>query len=187
MLESVGSIGYAATSVRTVLDCTGLYRQAFYDNFADKDHCYLKALDVGVARVSELVAAAAASEEDWQGKLRAGLSALLEFLEAEPDVGRALIVEVHAAGAEALKRRDATMSRAAAFFDQARLKSNRSEPGSEIAAQAVVGSIQAVLHSRLAAREDGGLRDLLPELMYLAVLPYFGVEAASAELQPAGA
>ena len=37
MLESVGAEGYDATSVRTVLDHTDLYRQAFYDNFADKD------------------------------------------------------------------------------------------------------------------------------------------------------
>jgi AcrR family transcriptional regulator len=37
MLEAVGANGYDATSVRTVLGLTGLYRQAFYDNYADKD------------------------------------------------------------------------------------------------------------------------------------------------------
>jgi AcrR family transcriptional regulator len=41
MLEAVGTEGYEQTSVRTVLDRTGVYRQAFYDNFADKDECYL--------------------------------------------------------------------------------------------------------------------------------------------------
>ena len=45
MLEAVGAEGYERTSVRTVLDRTGVYRQAFYDNFADKDDCYLQAYD----------------------------------------------------------------------------------------------------------------------------------------------
>ena len=85
----------------------GVYRQAFYDNFADKDECYLQAYDVGVERVEALVVAAAAAEADWTGQLRAGLGALLDFLDAEPDIGRALMVEVHAAGPEALAKRGA--------------------------------------------------------------------------------
>ena len=55
MLEAVGAEGYDSTSVRTVLDRTGLYRQAFYDNFADKDGCYLAALEMGIARFEALV------------------------------------------------------------------------------------------------------------------------------------
>ena len=78
MLEAVGAEGYDATSVRTVLDRTGLYRQAFYDNFADKDACYLAAFEMGIARLEALVVRAAASEESWRGKLRAGLGALLD-------------------------------------------------------------------------------------------------------------
>ena len=98
MLHSVGSKGYDATSVRTVLDSTGLYRQAFYDLIPDKDACYLEAFDFGVANLEALVLAAAAPERSWQGKLRAGLGALLQALDGEPDIGRALVVEVHAAG-----------------------------------------------------------------------------------------
>jgi len=50
MLEAVGAEGYERTSVRTVLDRTGVYRQAFYDNFTDKDDCYLQALEAGIER-----------------------------------------------------------------------------------------------------------------------------------------
>ncbi len=64
MLEAVGAEGYERTSVRTVLDRTGVYRQAFYDNFADKDDCYLQAYDAGLERLEALIVAAAAGEED---------------------------------------------------------------------------------------------------------------------------
>lgn len=181
MLETVGADGYEAASVRKVLDRTGLYRQAFYDNFADRDACYLEAFDAGVQRVEALMIAAAASEESWQDRLRAGLAALLDFLEAEPEIGRALVVEVHAAGPEALAKRAAAMKRAADFIDLARAESPGPEAPPPIAAEGIVSGVHAVVHSRLSSGAEG-FRRLLPELMYFAVLPYFGAEAASQEM-----
>jgi len=185
VLEAVGSDGYDATSVRTVLDRTGLYRQAFYDNFADKDSCYLDALDTGIARLEGLAIAAAAAEGSWQGKLRAGLGAVLEFLDESPDVGRALIVEVHAAGPEALERRAEAMKRATDFIDSAREAGEGEESPPPIAAEGIVAGIHAVVHARLAAGESDGFRLLLAEFMYFAVLPYFGAEMADAEMRAA--
>jgi AcrR family transcriptional regulator len=183
MLEAVGKQGYERASVRSVLDQTGLYRQAFYDNFEDKEDCYLQAYDAGTERVEGLMRLAAAGERTWLAKLRAGLIAGLEFLEAEPDVGRALVVEVHAAGPHALAKRAATMERAAAYLDRGRESGETSAP--RIAPEAVAAGIHTVIHSRLAAREDGHFRQLLPEFIYVAVLPYFGAEAASEEMQAA--
>lgn len=186
-LEVVGSEGYDATSVRMVLDRTGLYRQAFYDNFPDKDACYLAAFDAGVARLETLVAATAASEESWRSRLRAGLGALLDFLDAEPDIGRALVVEVHAAGPEALARRADAMKRLGDFIDLARLETEGEESPPRIASEGIVAGIHAVVHGRLSTGATEGFRELLPEFMYFAVLPYFGAAAASAEMQAARA
>jgi AcrR family transcriptional regulator len=185
MLEAVGVEGYEQTSVRTVLDRTGVYRQAFYDNFADKDDCYLQAYDSGVERVEALMVAATAGESTWTGKLRAGLGALLDFLDEEPDVGRALIVEVHAAGAEALAKRAAAMARVNAFLDLAREEAGDHESPPPIAGEGIAAGIHAVIHSRLATGGSDGFRQLLPEFMYFAVLPYFGAELAGAEMQAA--
>ena len=185
MLEAVGAEGYEHTSVRTVLDRTGVYRQAFYDNFADKDDCYLQAYDAGVGQLEELLVAAAAGETSWTGKLRSGLGALLDFLEAEPDRGRALIVEVHAAGAEALAKRTAAMQRISSFLDQAREEAGGGESPPPIAGEGIAAGIHAVIHSRLATGATDGFRLLLPEFMYFAVLPYFGAELAGAEMQAA--
>ncbi len=187
MLEAVGAEGYDATSVRTVLDRTGLYRQAFYDNFADKDACYLAALEMGIARLEAVVAQAAASEESWRGRLRAGLGALLDQLDAEPDFGRGVIVGVHSAGAEALAIRAEAMKRAADFIDLARGEAGESETPPQIAPEGIIAGIHAIVHSRLSTGATEGFRGLLPEFMYFAVLPYFGAEAASAEMQAARA
>jgi AcrR family transcriptional regulator len=186
MLEVVGSNGYDAASVRMVLDSTGLYRQAFYDEFADKDACYLEALSFGAAKLEAIASEAAAGEDEWRAQLRAGLRAVLDALEEDPATGRALIVEVHAAGAEALAIRGEAMKRLTAFIDAARDVANGEAPP-PIAAEGIVAGMHAVVHAKLAAGDDSGYRDLLPDFMYFATLPYFGPDVAGAEMKAARA
>jgi hypothetical protein len=73
------------------------------------------------------------------------------------------------------------MERAVAMMDGAREESTAMAP--EIAAEAVVAGILAVLHTRLSTDQASDFIQLLPELMYLAVLPYFGPDAAAAEMR----
>ena len=185
MLEAVGAEGYERVSVRSVLDRTGLYRQAFYDHFDDKADCYLQAYDAGVARVEALVLQATAGQSSWVARLRAGLDAGLGFFDAKPNTGRALVVEVHAAGPEALAKRSAAMGRLVSFFAQAQPLGGL-DPPPPIASEGIAAGIQSVVHSRLASRGSVDLRSLLPEFMYFAVLPYLGAEQARAELRAPG-
>ena len=111
------------------------------------------------------------------------MSGTIDFLDTEANVGRALIVEVHPAGGEALAKRAAALERARDFLEggRAAASSNGAEPP-PIAAEAIVSGIHMVVHSRLAAGENDGFRPLLGELMYIAVLPYRGPETARAQL-----
>ncbi|HEY7456109.1 MAG TPA: hypothetical protein VH703_02440, partial [Solirubrobacterales bacterium] len=152
---------------------------------ADKDACYLAALEMGIERLEAEVLRGAASEEGWRGKLRGGLGALLDLLDAEPDFGRGVIVEVHAAGPEALARRAEAMKKAADFIDLARGELGESESPPQIAPEGIVAGIHAIVHSRLSTGATDGFRGLLPEFMYFAVLPYFGSETAREEMQAA--
>lgn len=180
MLESVGKQGYEQTTVQDALDAAGLYRQAFYDSFDDKEDCYLQALDAGSAWIELAMREAAASASSWRSRLRGALAGLLGFLDEQPEIGRALLVEVHAAGPRAVERRTEAMERAARLIDRAREESDDAAPA--ISAEAIVAGILAVLHARLST-ERAVFGPLLPELMYLAVLPYFGPDEAAAELR----
>jgi AcrR family transcriptional regulator len=181
MLEAVGTKGYEQTRVQDAIANAGLYRQAFYDSFDDKEDCYLQALDAGSAWVELAMREAAVGARGWRESLRGALRGLLLFLDREPEIGRALLVEVHAAGPRAVEKRTEAMERAAMMIDLAREEGNGIAPA--ISAEAVVAGILAVLHTRLAAQQTSGFEQLLPELMYLAVLPYFGRDAAAAEMR----
>jgi len=180
MLESVGNHGYEQTTVQDVIMSAGLYRQAFYDHFEDKEDCYLQALDMGSSWVEQEMRREAAGEAGWRGRLRGALTGLLRFLDEKPEIGRALLVEVHAAGPRAVAKRTEAMERAAALVDLAREEGDEAAP--TISAEAVVAGILAVLHTRLVTSQVASFPHLLPELMYLAVLPYFGADAAAGEM-----
>lgn len=181
MLEAVGTQGYERTSVQDAVAEAGLYRQAFYDSFEDKEDCYLQAIDAGSAWIELAMRETAMGETTWRGQLRGALSGLLAFLEEQPAVARAVLVEVHAAGPRAVEKRTEAMERAVVMMDRAREESTGMAP--EIAAEAVVAGILAVLHTRLSGDQTSDFMRLLPELMYLAVLPYFGPDAAAAEMR----
>lgn len=181
MLEAVGTQGYEQATVQDAIAAAGVYRQAFYDSFRDKEDCYLQALDAGSAWAELAMREEATGETTWRGQLRGALTGLLRFLDQQPAVGRALLVEVHAAGPPAVQKRTEALGRAAAMMDLAREESDHGAPA--ISAEAVVAGILAVLHSRLAARQTNGFVRLLPELMYLSVLPYFGADVATVEMR----
>jgi AcrR family transcriptional regulator len=179
MLAVVGERGYEHASVQAVLDHAGLYRQAFYDYFTSKEDCFGYAYEEAADALEAEVRAAALAADGWEAQLRAGLGRLLEALEDDPALGRALLVEVHPAGGRALARRQLAMERAASFLGQGRAESEVEAPA--LAPEATAAGIQAVLHTRLA-NGRGGLPGLRGELMYVAVLPYRGAEAAAAAM-----
>lgn len=184
MLEAVGTRGYERTSVQDAIAAASLYRQAFYDVFDDKEDCYLQAIDAGSAWIELAMREAAAGRTTWRAQLRGALAGLLAFLDDQPAVGRAILVEVHAAGPGAVAKRTEAMERAVAMVDLAREEGGEMAPA--ISAEAVVAGILAVLHTRLSGGQEGSFVRLLPELMYLAVLPYFGPDAAAAEMRGEG-
>lgn len=178
MLAVVGEQGYERASVQAVLERAELYRQAFYDHFSSKEDCFAAAYEEAATGV-EAEVQAAAGDGSWEDQLRAGLGRLLELFDGDPALGRALLVEVHPAGGQPLARRQRAMRRAADFLARGGGEGLGETP--VLTPEATAAGIHAVLHTRLASGH-GGLRELRGELMYVAVLPYRGADAAAAAM-----
>jgi AcrR family transcriptional regulator len=185
MIKTVTEIGYNALTVQNVLARAGISRPTFYEQFADKEDCFLAAFDTSAAQMQERVeAAVAAAGSSWRDQLRSGIAELLRFIAEEPEAARTVIVEARASSPAGLLRRDQVLDRFASCID-ALVREDLDEPPSAIAAAGVVGGIESVLYARLQKGETGELEGLLPSLMYFAVLAYAGNEAASEELDDA--
>jgi AcrR family transcriptional regulator len=115
MVQAVADKGYARVAVADVIERAGVSRKTFYEQFANKDECFLAAYD---ATVDELLAtideALEALAPDWLAAHRAAVDAYLEALAASPEFARAFLIEVLGAGPDALSRRAAVQDRFAA-------------------------------------------------------------------------
>ena len=115
MVQAVADKGYGRVAVADVIERAGVSRKTFYEQFANKDECFLAAYD---ATVDELLAtiddALDALAPDWLAAHRAAVSAYLETLAAREEFAKAFLIEVLGAGPEALSRREAVQERFAA-------------------------------------------------------------------------
>ncbi|MGH2853122.1 MAG: TetR/AcrR family transcriptional regulator [Solirubrobacteraceae bacterium] len=184
-MEAVEEVGYARLTVAQVIARARVSRKTFYDLFEDREDCFLAAFNQAVDQLSVLVTEAYEREPGWRDGVRAGLLALLRFMDEEPGLARICIVEALAAGPRVLKRRTQILGQVKRVVDQGRTGARvarATEESPDVTAEGVVGAIFAVLHTRLLSRSHESFTALLGPLMSMLVLPYLGARAASSEL-----
>jgi AcrR family transcriptional regulator len=180
MIRVVGERGVRDATVEQVVNAAGVSRRTFYDLFADRDECMLVAIEQTAALAGERAGSAWAAHRRWIERVRAGLWALLEFFEEDPDLAKLCIVNALQASPAILARRRQTCEQLALRLDEGSpLARSQSSP---LTAEGVVGGALAILHARLLDRPVQPLTDVFNDLMSFIVLPYLGARAAREEL-----
>jgi AcrR family transcriptional regulator/DNA-binding MarR family transcriptional regulator len=184
MVDVVAEHGVGGATVAHVVGRAGVSRRTFYELFADREECFLAAFDQAVHRAAGVVVPAFAGEGRWRERVRAGLVALLGFLDEEPKLGALCVVHALGAGPVALERRARVVQALVSAVDEGRDATGKSlrAPG-PLAAEGVVGAVLAVLHARLALHTREPLSALAGPLMSVIVLPYLGPAVAERELR----
>jgi AcrR family transcriptional regulator len=179
--DVVSTASYAELTVEGVIVTAGLSRRTFYEHFKNKDEAFIAAYDEILERLTERVFAAVEAADGFAARVAAGLATFLDFLAAEPGVARVCVVEVLAAGPEAIMRRNDAMRTFSELIDRTadELLPDASYP--RLAAETIVGGVYEVVYSRVLRGEIKELPGLLPDLTYSALLPYVGAQAADAE------
>lgn len=181
MAEACTEHGAPNTTVAHVVQRAGVSRRTFYEIFNDIEDCFLAAFDEALARLFERMHAAYTPAGPWQTRIRAALIALLEFLDAEPFVGRLLVVEAPGAGSNALRRRQEAIACVVTAIEDGRGRSTQASPPPPLAGEGVVGAVLSIVHGRMLEGPES-LVYLANTLMSIIVLPYLGAAAARREL-----
>jgi AcrR family transcriptional regulator len=177
-----GSHGYAQTSIEMICEQARARRFHFDRCFAGKEDCFLCVHDEVAAEFCERVLAAYEATASWHDRVWAAGWAAMRFFGEDPVRARFLVVEVNGSGAGAQERRDRALQHLADILDGGREELEHPERVSRCTAEIVAGAIYGTLLSRIEAGclERGD--DFLPELVYMAVMPYLGSRAAEDEL-----
>ncbi|HEX2160625.1 MAG TPA: helix-turn-helix domain-containing protein [Thermoleophilaceae bacterium] len=180
MKALAGERGYHESSIADVIARAGVTRKAFYRLFDDKEQCFIQAYERDLARLLTLTLEAFETQDAWADRVRAALSALLHALARDPAAARLCFIEVLAAGPRAVAARNEAMRGFTILFDTGRLEDDRARPPA--LALNMVGGMSEIVHREIAAGRTANLPAVLPDLMYTAVLPILGPEAAEREL-----
>jgi AcrR family transcriptional regulator len=182
MVELAGEAGLEPTTVTMVCERAAAGRAAFDAHFTGKEDCFLQVHGEIAIEFCRRVAAAYAGPAAWHDQIWAGASAAMRFLREDPARARFFIVAINGAGSRAQARRDRILQGLADLIDAGRAELAEPESVSRSTAEMVSGAIYGTI---LAKVRDGALeRDepFLPELVYMAMMPYLGARAAEDEL-----
>jgi AcrR family transcriptional regulator len=166
MAQTVAHRGYAATPVAEVLKAAGVSRRTFYEQFADKEDCFLAAYDAIVALATERIVAGYHAGSGWEEGIASAYDALLHALADEPDFAYLGVVGVLGAGPRALTRREATLRRFARFIDHTRERAEIAASPPTRVGRAIVGGIHELVYSQIVRGETAQLPRLTDELRH---------------------
>jgi AcrR family transcriptional regulator len=174
--------GFIAMTVEDLAGRAGVSRKTFYENFHDKRDCFLASYRQYAHELAALVASAAAAEADWPGRARSALAALLRFLAARPDVAHMGVIELMAAGPEALAERDSLVAAFTSLLGEEAL-ATRPEPAPRLLLETIAGAIWHVIYATVLADRAEQLEELPPVIMYLCLVPMHGPAGAASRAQ----
>ncbi|ANI38206.1 TetR/AcrR family transcriptional regulator [Mycolicibacterium vaccae] len=138
--------GYSRTTVEDLIRAAGVSKATFYQHFSSKQDCFMSAYARSQRHVIDGIEALPATGTPMQ-RFDIMLDRYLSYLAADPSTARLFLVEVYAAGPEAMRRRvelqqDFVAGVAKVF--KARSKADR------FACQMLVAAISALATNALA-------------------------------------
>lgn len=182
MMEVALERGYREASLAEIATRAGVGITDLERTFANKDALALRVMEVGSAEVRERVGRAFAEGGEWPGALRAAAWELARWIGENPAAIRFGMVGVLDAGEMTLVRREELFRWFAGLVDAGRAVAPHFDEVPEAAPTMVVGAIVELLRREVDGSSIESIPRLVAPMMYLAVLPYLGEEAAAEEL-----
>jgi len=182
VVDLVARHGFAAVDVAAICERAQVNRSHFDRCFADLEDCFLSLHEEIETEFCARVTAAHEAAESWHDRVWAAGWAAMRFLQEDPVRARFFLVEVNGAGDGAQDRRDRIVQHCADLLDGGRGEVGKRRPMSRCTAEIAAGAIYNTILVKVEAGAIERGDEFLPELIYMAVMPYLGARAAEDEL-----
>jgi AcrR family transcriptional regulator len=185
MIASCAAKTYSATTITDIVAGAKISRTTFYKRFPDKRACFDAALDACIEEVRATAAASYSPTDPPAEAVRSATTAVLELMADKPALAQLLTGDAHSVEPGVLRRYRKLLVPA---LENLWAKAGE-VPQPHIDPRLAFGRAQVLIFEEIVAGRADRLRELLPELVYLAVAPFAGHEEAlrQSELAKGGA
>lgn len=190
MIESCAVKTYAATTIGDIVGRASISRTTFYKRFADKRECFDAALDYCVEELRDAARDAHGDGDSPPEAVRKAVAASLALLASRPALAQLVMCEAVTVEPAVIERyRRILIPAIEGLWVAAGIP-----PSSHTDPRLAFGRAQVLIFSQIAAGRTAALSRLLPQVTYLAVLPFAGhaealrqsrLAAAEADGEPA--
>ncbi|HMJ72403.1 MAG TPA: TetR/AcrR family transcriptional regulator [Solirubrobacterales bacterium] len=159
--------GYAETTIGHITREAGVSRAAFYEQFENKEECFLVTYDMAAEWLCDRVEGVVAVEPDWPTSVRAGVAEAMRLLAANPDIAHLIAVDALQAGVPARHRRQVCIEHLAKVL-RARRPSDAELP--EDLEELLIGGTLSLVGRYVDTGRIGQLPDATADLVALYFL-----------------
>jgi AcrR family transcriptional regulator len=182
VIEVVVKRGYREAAIAEMLARAGTSPEEFERVFTDKEDAVLRVFAASIEDFKARIGAAFGSLPEWPENLRAAAYEAARWMLAHQAATRLVLVEVFEAGERALAMRDDLVAWCAELIDVGREVAPDPEAVPSGASLVAMGATAEILTRHVQANAEIVPIVILPQMMYGAVRPYLGEEAARREL-----
>lgn len=181
MAKSCADKTYSATTIADIVGCASISRGTFYKHFTNKQDCFYATADTFLVDLQGVAAVAYARSDDVSpvDAVRDVIAAVLDGLATNPAETKMLLVEAPIVDPEIVRRyRNFAMSAL-----EKQLQTGGVVGDAQANPEIAFGRAKVLVADYVAAGRVKQLPKLLPELVYIALLPYAGQDTALAHAQ----
>lgn len=171
MADCCAEVGYAETTVETVLERADVELASFVSNFAGKEDCALAALNKLVSEALAHMSMAHSEDRGAIGRRKFEGQAFLDLIATRPAFATLGFIDSRQGGTPRMHDSYESAARVLALMME---RLGRASAGPSTTARAALGSIEAVIRRELAAGRATRLPQLLPDFVYAVLVPFVG-------------
>lgn len=177
MADCCAEFGYRSTTVDAVIERAAVRRDSFDSLFVGKEDCALAALNKIVSETLARISMIEADEGPAPDRRMLEIRAMLELLADRSSFGKLAMIDSRQGGSARMYAAYESAARVLALMLE-RAEAGGLGVGERMAARAALGGAEAVVRRELVVGGASDLPKLLPDLVYVALVPFVGqVEA----------
>jgi AcrR family transcriptional regulator len=172
MVDSCAQKTYASTTIADIVSRASISRTTFYKQFPGKRECFDAAIDWAIDELRRAVADSRSRSDSPPEAVRRAAAATLELMAEKPALAQLVAGEAIAVEPNLATRYRRILIPALESLWDAPPRPSSVDPWLSF------GRIQVLIYNEVLAGRTSELSALLPEVVYIALLPFAGHEEA---------